>query len=108
MARIEGRNRDGSDRDAGEIPAILEKAQLLASHDQELHEYAATVSAMAGQTDEEVTPKEISAYIDSLLAEGWQQSRSTAGWTASEVLSFMVHEEGMPLSNPVKKGYACV
>ena len=51
MARIEGRNRDGSDRDAGEIPAILEKAQLLASHDQELHEYAATVSAMAGQTD---------------------------------------------------------
>jgi len=51
MARIEGRKRDGADRDSGEISAILEEAQLLDSHDQELHEYAATVSTMAGGTD---------------------------------------------------------
>ncbi len=51
MARIEGRKSDGADRDAGEISTILEEAQLLDPHDHELHEYAATVSTMAGETD---------------------------------------------------------
>jgi integrase/recombinase XerD len=51
MARIEGRKSDGAGRDAGEISTVFEEAQLLDPHDQELHEYAATVSTMAGETD---------------------------------------------------------
>jgi site-specific recombinase XerD len=56
---------------------------------------------------EEVTPKEISAYIDSLLANGL--AAKTINCRLDSVRGFyryMVDEEGMPLSNPVKKGYA--
>lgn len=56
---------------------------------------------------EEVTPKEISAYIDSLLANGL--AAKTINCHLDSVRGFyrfIVHEEGMPLSNPVKKGYA--
>jgi len=55
----------------------------------------------------EVTPKEISAYIDSLLAKGL--AAKTINCRLDSVRGFyayMGHEEGMSLPNPVKKGYA--
>jgi len=56
---------------------------------------------------EEVTPKEISAYIDSLLAEGLAaKSINCRLDSVRGFYRYMVHEEGMALSNPVKKGYA--
>jgi len=56
---------------------------------------------------EEATPKEISAYIDSLLAKGL--AAKTINCRLDSVRGFyryMGHEEGMSLPNPVKKGYA--
>jgi site-specific recombinase XerD len=56
---------------------------------------------------EEVTPKEISDYIDSLLAKGL--AAKTINCRLDSVRGFyryMGHEEGMLQSNPVKKGYA--
>jgi site-specific recombinase XerD len=56
---------------------------------------------------EEVTPKEISAYIDSLLASGL--AAKTINCRLDSVRGFyryMGHEEGVALPNPVKKGYA--
>ena len=50
MARIEGRQSDERDGGAGEVPTIFEEAQLLDPYDQELHEYAATLSTVAGRT----------------------------------------------------------
>ena len=56
---------------------------------------------------EEITPKEISAYIDFLLAKGL--TPKTINCRLDSVRGFyhyMGHEEGMSLPNPVKKGYA--
>lgn len=56
---------------------------------------------------EEVTPKEISAYIDSLLEKGL--AAKTINCRLDSVRGFyryIGHEEGMSLPNPVKKGYA--
>jgi site-specific recombinase XerD len=56
---------------------------------------------------EEATPKKISAYIDSLLAKGL--APKTINCRLDSVRGFytyMGREEGMPLPNPVKKGYA--
>ena len=56
---------------------------------------------------EGVTPKEISAYIDSLLAKGL--APKTINCRLDSVRGFYVYmgrEEGLPLHNPVKKGYA--
>ncbi len=50
MARIEGRQSDERDGGSGEVPTIFEEAQLLDPYDQELHEYAATLSTVAGRT----------------------------------------------------------
>ncbi len=55
----------------------------------------------------EVTSKEISAYIDSMLAKGL--AAKTINCCLDSVRGFygyMGHEEEMPLPNPVKKGYA--
>jgi site-specific recombinase XerD len=60
-----------------------------------------------GRPMEEVTPKEISAYIDSLLAKGL--AAKTINCRLDSVRGFyryMGHEEEMSLPNPVKKGYA--
>jgi len=51
MARIEGRQNHDRDRGPGEVPTVFEEAQLFDPYDQELHEYAATLSTMAGRTD---------------------------------------------------------
>jgi hypothetical protein len=51
MARIEGRESDDRDRGAGEVPTVFEETQLLNPYDQELHEYAATLPPVAGETD---------------------------------------------------------
>jgi site-specific recombinase XerD len=56
---------------------------------------------------EEVTPQKISAYIDSLLAKGL--APKTINCRLDSVRGFYVYlgrEEGEPLHNPVKKGYA--
>ena len=56
---------------------------------------------------EGVTPQEISAYIDSLLAQGL--APKTINCRLDSVRGFYVYmgrEEGVPLHNPVKKGYA--
>ena len=50
MARIEGRKSHERDRDAGEVSTVFEEAQLLDPYDQELHEYAAALSGVAGET----------------------------------------------------------
>jgi integrase/recombinase XerD len=50
MARIEGRQNDERDGGSSEIPTIFEEAQRLDPYDQELHEYAATLSPVAGRT----------------------------------------------------------
>jgi len=50
MARIEGRQNHDRDRGSGEVPTVFEEAQLLDPYDQELHEYAATLSTVAGRT----------------------------------------------------------
>jgi integrase/recombinase XerD len=50
MARIEGRQSDERDRGAGEVSTVFEEAQLLDPYDQELHEYAATLSTVAART----------------------------------------------------------
>jgi integrase/recombinase XerD len=47
MARIEGRKSYESDRDGGEVSAVLEEAELLDPYDQELHEHAATLPGVA-------------------------------------------------------------
>jgi integrase/recombinase XerD len=49
MARIEGRQSDERDRGSGKVPTIFEEAQLLEPYDQQLHEYAATLSTVAGR-----------------------------------------------------------
>jgi integrase/recombinase XerD len=51
MARIEGRKSDERDRDAGEVSAVFEEAELFDPYDQELHEHAATLPGVAGETD---------------------------------------------------------
>ncbi len=51
MARIEGRQSDERNRDAGEVSAVFEEAQLLDPYDQELHEYAEPLPAVAARTD---------------------------------------------------------
>jgi len=51
MARIEGRQSHDRDRGAGEVPTVFEEAQLLDPYDQELHEYAATLSTLDRRTD---------------------------------------------------------
>jgi hypothetical protein len=48
MARIEGRQSNERDGSSGEVPTVFEETQLLDSYDQELHEYAATLSTVAG------------------------------------------------------------
>jgi site-specific recombinase XerD len=56
---------------------------------------------------EEATPAKISAYIDSLLAKGL--AAKTINCRLDSVRGFYIYigrEEGMPLPNPVKKGYA--
>lgn len=56
---------------------------------------------------EEVTPQKISAYIDSLLAQGL--APKTINCRLDSVRGFyayMGREEKIPLPNPVKKGYA--
>jgi site-specific recombinase XerD len=56
---------------------------------------------------EEVTPQKITAYIDSLLAKGL--APKTINCRLDSVRGFyayMGREEGVPLHNPVKKGYA--
>ena len=56
---------------------------------------------------EEVTPKRISAYIDSLLAKGL--APKTINCRLDSVRGFyayMGREEAMPVPNPVKKGFA--
>ena len=56
---------------------------------------------------EEVTSAKISAYIDALLAKGL--AAKTINCRLDSVRGFyiyMSHEEGLPLPNPVKKGYA--
>ena len=53
MARIEGRQSHERDRDGGEVSAVFEEAQLFDSYDQELHEYAATLPGVAGETNGE-------------------------------------------------------
>jgi len=50
MARIEGRESHDRDRGVGEVPTVFEETQLFDSYDQELHEYAATLSTVAGRT----------------------------------------------------------
>ena len=50
MARIERRQSDERDRGAGEVPTVFEEAQLLDPYDQELHEYASTLSTVAAGT----------------------------------------------------------
>jgi integrase/recombinase XerD len=50
MARIEGRQSHERDGGAGEVPTVFEEAQLFDPYDQELHEYAATLSTVAGGT----------------------------------------------------------
>jgi integrase/recombinase XerD len=50
MALIEGRQSHERDGGSREVPTVLEEAQLLNSYDQELHEYATTLSAVAGRT----------------------------------------------------------
>jgi integrase/recombinase XerD len=50
MARIEGRESHERDRDAGEVSAVFEEAQLFDPYDQELHEYATTLPEVAGET----------------------------------------------------------
>jgi len=60
-----------------------------------------------GRPVEEVTPAKISAYIDSLLAKGL--AAKTINCRLDSVRGFYIymgHEEGVPLPNPVKKGYA--
>jgi hypothetical protein len=51
MARIEGRQRDERDRGVDQISEVFEAKELLNSHDQELHEYAAPLSPVAERTD---------------------------------------------------------
>jgi site-specific recombinase XerD len=51
MARIEGRDTHERDRDAGEVSAVFEEAQLFDAYDQELHEYVATLCTVAARTD---------------------------------------------------------
>ncbi len=56
---------------------------------------------------EEVTPKKISAYIDSLLAQGL--APKTINCRLDSVRGFYAYrgrEEEIPLPNPVKKGFA--
>lgn len=56
---------------------------------------------------EEVNPKKISAYIDSLLAKGL--APKTINCRLDSVRGFYAYigrEEAMPLPNPVKKGFA--
>jgi integrase/recombinase XerD len=50
MARIEGRQSHERDRDGGEVSAVFEETQLFDPYDQELHEYAATLPEVAGET----------------------------------------------------------
>jgi hypothetical protein len=47
MARIEGRQSHERDGSSSEVPTVFEEAQLLDPYDQELHEYAATLSTVA-------------------------------------------------------------
>jgi len=51
MARIEGRETHERDRDAGEVSAVFEEAQLFNAYDQELHECVATLCTVAARTD---------------------------------------------------------
>ncbi len=51
MARIEGRQSDERNRDAGEVSTVLEEAQLLDPYDQKLHEYAEPLLRVATRTD---------------------------------------------------------
>jgi len=48
MARIEGRQSHERDGSSSEVPTVFEEAQLLDPYDQELHEYAAPLSTVAG------------------------------------------------------------
>jgi integrase/recombinase XerD len=49
MARIEGRQSHERDRGTSEVPTVFEETQLLDPYDQELHEYVATLSPVAGR-----------------------------------------------------------
>jgi len=49
MARIEGRQSHDRNRGSDEVPTVFEEAQLFDPYDQELHEYAATLSTVAGR-----------------------------------------------------------
>jgi len=51
MARIEGRQSHDRNRGPGEVPTVFEETQLLDPYDQELHEYAATLSTVDGRAD---------------------------------------------------------
>ncbi len=51
MARIEGRQSDERDRGVGQVSEVFEATELLNPHDQELYEYAATLSTVAERTD---------------------------------------------------------
>jgi len=48
MTRIEGRQGDERDGSSSEVSEVFEEAQLLVPYDQELHQYAATLSPVAG------------------------------------------------------------
>ena len=50
MARIEGRQSDERNRDAGEVSTLFEEAQLLDPYNQELYEYAEPLPAVAART----------------------------------------------------------
>jgi site-specific recombinase XerD len=50
MARIEGRQSDERNRDAGEVSTVFEEAQLLDPYDQELYEYVEPLPTVAART----------------------------------------------------------
>jgi site-specific recombinase XerD len=96
-----------------EIEMLVKYRRFLKRRNYSTHtikDYMNTLQHFLGWLErpiEEVTPKEISAYIDSLLAKGL--AAKTINCRLDSVRGFyryMSHEEGMSLPNPVKKGYA--
>lgn len=106
MAVIEGREKNG-DGSHCEVPAVFEETQLLGPHDQNLYEHPGALPGMVVSSMEEVTSLQISAYIDFLLAQGL--APKTINCRLDSVRGFfnyLSQEEGIPRSNPVKKGSA--
>ncbi len=50
MARIEGRQSDERDGSSSEVSTLFEEAQLFDPYDQQLHEYAEPLPAVAART----------------------------------------------------------